>query len=100
MYGYIYFKQRRLHKYTRVARGQGLVLAKKDMLRYVQDVRAMRVMGRGLSEHHVVLYKFRLVGAWIKRKEVVVWARIIRSKKLREHQYKEVYGREVGTRRG
>ena len=40
-----------------------LVLAKKDMLRYVQDVRAERGMGRGLSDHHVVLCKVRLVGA-------------------------------------
>ena len=46
-------------------------------------------MGRGLSNHYVVLCKVRLVGAWIKRKEVVVGARRIRSKKLREHQYRE-----------
>ena len=26
-------------------------LVKKDMLRYMQDVRALRGMGRGLSEH-------------------------------------------------
>ena len=41
-----------------------LVLVKKDMLHYVQGVRVMRGMGRGLSEHHVVLCKVRLVGAW------------------------------------
>ena len=40
-----------------------LVLGKKDMLRYVQDVRAGRGMGRGLSDHHVILCKVRLVGA-------------------------------------
>ena len=43
-----YFKHRNLHKYTRVARGQDgmeiksmidLVLVKRDMLHYVQDVR-------------------------------------------------------------
>ena len=47
----IYFKHKSLHKYTRVPRGQDgieiksmidLVLLKKDMLRYVQDVRAVR----------------------------------------------------------
>ena len=32
--------------------------------------------------------KVRLVGAWIKRREVVVWARRIRSEKLREHHYR------------
>ena len=49
------------------------------MLRYVQDVRAVRGMERGLSDHHVVLCKVRLVGPWIKRREVVVGARRIRS---------------------
>ena len=29
-----------------------LVMVKKDMLRYVQDVRAVRGMGRGFSDHH------------------------------------------------
>ena len=46
--GGTYFEHRNLHKYTRVARGQdgvkvkGIidqVLVKKDMLRYVQDMR-------------------------------------------------------------
>ena len=61
-----------------------LVLMKKDMLCYVQDVRAVRGMGRGLSDHHVVLCKVILVGAWIKRTEVVDGARRIKSEKLRE----------------
>ena len=65
-----------------------LGLVNKDMLRYVQDVRAM---GRDLSGHHVVLCKVMLVGAWLKRREVEVGARRIRSEKLREHQYREGY---------
>ena len=53
-----------LYKYTRVARGQdgvevkskiGLVLVKKDMMHFVQDLTAVRRMGRGISDHHVVL---------------------------------------------
>ena len=36
-----------------------------------------------------------MVGAWIKRSEVVVGARRIRSKKLREHQYREGYVRSL-----
>ena len=49
-----YFKHRSLHTYTRVARDQDrvevksmidLMLVKRDMLRYVQDVRAVRGMG-------------------------------------------------------
>ena len=52
--GNTYFKHRSLHKYTRVGKGQDgvevrskidLVLGKKDILRYVQDVRAVRRMG-------------------------------------------------------
>ena len=70
-----------------------LVLVKGDMLLYMQDVRAVRGMGLGLSEHHVVLSKVRLVGAWIKRREVVVGDRRVRSEKLREHQYREGYAR-------
>ena len=65
-----------------------LVLVKRDILRYVQDVRAVRKMGRGFSEHHVILCKVRLVGEWIKRRGVVAGASRIRSEKLREHQYR------------
>ena len=72
-----------------------LELVKKNMLCYVQDVRAVRGMGRSLSDRHVVLCKVRLVGPWIKRREVVVGARIIRSEKQRKHQHREGYGRSL-----
>ena len=49
-------------------------------------MRAVRGMGHSLSDHYVFLCKFRLVEAWIKRREVVVGARRIRSQKLREHK--------------
>ena len=95
-----YFKHRGLHKYTRVGRGQDgvevksmmdLVMVKRDMLRYVQDVRAVRGIGRDLSDHHALLCKVRLVGAWIKRREVMVGARRIK----RENQYREGYARSL-----
>ena len=57
----------------------GLVLVKKDMLRYVQYVRAVRGMGRFFSDHLAVLCKNKLVSAWVKRREVVVGVRGIRS---------------------
>ena len=41
-----------------------LVLVKKDMLRFVQNVRAVRGMGRGLLDHHALLYKVRLGESW------------------------------------
>ena len=52
--GNLHFKHRSLHKYTTVARVQDgvdiksmidLVLVMRDMLQYVQDVRAVRGMG-------------------------------------------------------
>ena len=72
-----------------------LVLVKRNMLRYGQDVRAVRGMGCGPSDHYVVLCKIRLVGAWIKRREVLVGAGRSRSEKLREHQYIEGYARSL-----
>ena len=52
-------------------------------------------MGCDLSDHYVVPCKFRLVGAWIKMREVEVEARRIRSEKLRECQYREGYDRSL-----
>ena len=57
-------------------------------------------MGCGLSDHHVVLCKVRLVGTWIKRREVVVGARRIRSQKLKEYQYREGYARSLEGKGG
>ena len=66
-----YFEHRSLHKYKRVARGQDgvevksmidLLVVKKAMLRNVQNVREVRGMGRGLSDHHFELFKVRLFG--------------------------------------
>ena len=34
-----------------------IVLVKMDMLRYMQGVKAVKGMGQGLSDHHVVLCK-------------------------------------------
>ena len=52
-----------------------MVLVKRDMLQYVQDLRSVRGMGRGLSDYYVVFYKVRLVEPWIKRRDVVKEAR-------------------------
>ena len=49
-----------------------LGIVKKNILRYVQDVRGVKGIGRGISDSHVVLCKLRLGGAWIKRREVVL----------------------------
>ena len=51
--GYTYFSLKNLHRYTRVARGQDgvevksmidLVMVKKDMLYYLQNVREVKGM--------------------------------------------------------
>ena len=52
-------------------------------------------MRRGISDNHVVPCKVRLVGSWIKEKEVVDGARRIINEKLREHQYREGYTRSL-----
>ena len=54
-----------------------LVGVKRDMLRYVQDVKTVRRMGHCLSRYHVVLCKVRLVGDGIRRREVEVGPRKI-----------------------
>ena len=38
-----------------------MVLVKKEMLHFLQDVRAVRGMGRGISDQHVLLYKLKLM---------------------------------------
>ena len=52
-------------------------------------------MEQDLSDHQFVLCKVWLVGAWVKKREVVVGARRIRSEKLREYQYREGYARSL-----
>ena len=47
-------------------------------------------MGKGLSNHHDVLYKVRLVRVWIRK---------IKSEKLRGHQYREGYTRSLEGKR-
>ena len=64
-----------------------LVLVKRDIMHYVQDL--VKGMGQCLSGHHVVLCKVRLVGAWIKRREVVDGARRFKNEKLWEHQFRK-----------
>ena len=69
-----------------------LVLVKKDMLQYVEDVRTVRGMEQGISDHHV-LCKVMLLGTWIRRREVVNGVLRIRSEEFREQQYIEEYFR-------
>ena len=48
-------------------------------------------MGPGLSDHYVVLCKVRLVEARIKRREVVIEARRIRSEKQKTSAQRRIY---------
>ena len=82
--GNTYFEHMSLNMYTtlprcqdgvEVKRTKDLVLMKKDMLCYMQDVRT----------DHVVLCKVRLVGAWIRRRKEMVEDMRIRTEKLRDH---------------
>ena len=47
-----------------------LVLVKKDMLCFVHDVSTVRGVGRGISDHHVVLRKVKSVGTCIKGRDL------------------------------
>ena len=58
-------------------------------------MRAVRGMRHSFSDHYVVLCKVRLLGAWIKRRELLFGTRRIRGEKLREHQYREEYVRSL-----
>ena len=89
-----------MHKYAIVARSLdgleiksmvNLVLVKKGMLRYV---RAVKGIGGGFSD-----YQVRLVGPWIKRREVVDGGSRIRSEKLREHRFREGYAGSLEVKR-
>ena len=71
--GNICFEHKSLHKYTRMLDGVelrcmlDLLLLKKDILHYVQDVRVVRGMRRDLSDYNIVLVlcNVRLVGTWV-----------------------------------
>ena len=52
---------------------------KKSYVAICTGVKVVRGIGRGLSDHHVVLRKVSLVGKWIKRREVVNGARRVRN---------------------
>ena len=80
----------------KVARGQDrvevmslidVVLVKKDLLHYVQNMRVVRGMGHEVS-HIILLYCVKL-GWWVLglRREMVTGVGRIRSEKLMEYQY-------------
>ena len=59
-----HFMPKNIRKYTRLTKGQAgmevtsmmdLVLVKRDMLKYVQDVKTVRGMGLGISDHYCTL---------------------------------------------
>ena len=93
-----YFEHKSLHKYTRGQDGvevksmTDLMMVKKDMLRFVQDMRTVRGNSKGNC-------KVRLVRTWIKSREVGDGARRIRREKLKEHQYREGYARSLEGKR-
>ena len=61
-------------------------------------MRAVRLMGRGHSDRHVVLCKVKLVRASINRRRVV-GTRKIKSEKMKENQHTEGYARSLVRKR-
>jgi hypothetical protein len=99
-----FFSHKNVHKYTRVGVDRDgnevksmidLVLVKKEMLRYVLDVKSIRGLGMGISDHYVVLCKIRLVGVWMERKMDRKKVGRIKSEMLNEQSYRDKYERTL-----
>src|SRR5678816_3166872 len=73
------------------------VLVKKEMLKYVLDVKSVRGLGMGLSDHYV-LCKIKLVGAWMERKVIRKEVGKIKGEKLSEQDNKEKYVRALASK--
>src|SRR5678815_16083 len=102
-----FFKHKSIHKYTRVGVGRdGIevksmidsVLVKKEMLKYVFDVKSVRGLGMGLSDHYFVLCKIKLVGAWMEGKVIRKEVGKIKSEKLSEQDNKGKYVRALASK--
>src|SRR5678815_5157894 len=74
------------------------VFVKKEMLKYVLDVKSVRGLGMGLSDHYVVLCKIKLVGAWTERKVIQKEVGKIKSEKLSEQGNKDKYVRALASK--
>ena len=103
---YTFFKQKSIHKYTRVGVGRDGIEVKsmidlvlvKEILKYVLDVKSVRGLGMGLSDHYVVLCKIKLVEAWMKRKVIRKEVGRIKSEKLNEKGNKDKYLKALASK--
>ena len=102
-----FFKHKSIHKYTRVGVGRDgievksmidLVLVKKEMLKYMLDVKSVRCLEMGLSDHYVVLCKIKLVGTWMERKVIRKEVGKIKSEKFSEQGNKDKYVRTLASK--
>jgi hypothetical protein len=99
-----FFDHKSVHKYTRVGKDRDgaevksmidVVLVKKEMLKYVMDVKSVRGLGMGISDHYIVLCKIKFVGAWMGKKVRRVEVGRLTSEKLSDQSYKEEYVRAL-----
>src|SRR5678815_5964693 len=103
---YTFFNHMSIHKYTRVGVGRDGIEVKsmidfvlvKKMLKHVLDVKSVRGLGIGLSDHYVVLCKIKLVGAWMERKVIRKEVGRINSEKLSEQGNKDKYLRALASK--
>lgn len=102
-----YFQHKNIHKYTwSVRRGENeckslidLVLVKKEMMRDILDVKAIRGLNGGISDHMIVLCKLRLIGSWVKKRQVECKVGRIRSERLTEAVKSQEYVRILEGRK-
>ena len=102
-----FFAHKSIHLYTRVkekADGRversmiDFVLVKKEMLKYVMDVKVVRGLSMDISDHIVVLCKIKLVGVWLEKKEVRKVVGRIKCEKLSDQVCKEKYVGELSNK--
>ena len=102
-----HFRHKAIHKYTWRGKRGGtecrslidLVLVKKDMLRDIVDVKALRGLNGGVSDHMIVLCKLKLIGAWVKKRELDCNVGRIRSEKLVSVEERREYGQMLESER-
>ena len=106
--GNTYFEHKNIHKYTRIGKARDrevrsmidLILVKRDMLKYLCDVKVVRGLSGDLSDHLIVLCKIRLIGTWMERKERNRKGERIRSERLKNEEYKREYKQAIENKSG
>ena len=72
-----------------------LILINSSMMKDAYDVRSIRGLVGGLSDHMIVLCRFRLSRVWFRSGKDIQKGSRVRSEKLREMEKGKAYEREI-----